>query len=279
MQSKVTTTPKLFIGHDIHKSSWKLHFTTDLTIGSSRTMPPDSEGLYDYVQKYYPDHEVSIAYETGCCGYNPARDFIEFGWNTYVVNLTDIPRPSKQGVMKTDKIDARKIAMQLRSGNLKKLTIPTVERECLRNLTRRRSQLASDLRRIKSLLLYHQIEIPASYDNPNWSRAFVKWLSNIEWNYDSIKVSFESMIRSLEFVDSEIKVVSNSMRAYCRKHHKKDYNLLRSGPGIGDRTAAYIISEIGDIRRSSFKKFASYVGIVPNIYSSGENVSIPGLNA
>ena len=47
------------------------------------------------------------------------RDFISFGWDTYVVNPADIPRPSKNKFMKTDKIDAKNIAKQLRSGNLK----------------------------------------------------------------------------------------------------------------------------------------------------------------
>ena len=283
MPSKVTTTPKLFIGHDIHKSSWKCHFATDISIGTSVTMPPDSEKLLNYVEKYFPDHEVAIAYETGCCGYNPARDFIEFGWNTYVVNPADIPRPSKQGVMKTDKIDAKNIALQLRAGNLKKITIPSIDRECLRNLTRRRSQLVTDLRRIKnqikSLLLYHSIKIPEELDNPHWSKKFLTWLKAREWNYRSVKVTFDSMIANLEFLDQQLKLISNEMRAYCRKHHQKDYDLLRSVPGIAGLSACYIIAELGDIRRfSNFKKFASYVGTIPNIYSSGDNITAVGVN-
>lgn len=90
MPNKVTTTPKLFIGHDIHKRSWKCHFATDISAGATHNMPPNADKLKDYVAKYYANHEVWIAYETGCCGYEPARRFIEFGWQTYVVNPTDI---------------------------------------------------------------------------------------------------------------------------------------------------------------------------------------------
>ena len=55
--------------------------------------------------------------------------------------------------------------------------------------------------------------------------------------------------------------------------------LLRSVPGIGPLNAAYIIAEIGDIRRfNSFKKLACYVGIVPNVHSSGENTSAFGVS-
>ena len=283
MPKKVTTTPKLFIGIDIHKKSWKIHFCTDILSGNTKTMPPDADSLLDYVEKYYEDHQVAVAYEAGCCGYSAARSFILFGWNTFVVNAADIPRPAKQGVIKTDKIDARNIAMQLRAGNLRKICIPSLDRECLRNLTRRRSQLVRRLRKIKNqikgLLLYHNISIPEKYDNPNWSKSFIKWLLDIKWNFSTIEVAFISMMDELEFFTLQEKKISNSIRAYCRKNHKIDYNLLRSVPGIGPLSAAYMISEIGDIRRfNSFRKFASYVGIVPNVHSSGESSYAIGVN-
>jgi len=61
-----------------------------------------------------------------------------------------IPRPSKSKFMKTDKIDAKNIAQQLKSGNLKKITIPEPVRESLRALTRQRTAVVRDYRRIKS---------------------------------------------------------------------------------------------------------------------------------
>ena len=73
-------------------------------------MPPDPDGLHQYVKKYYPGHQTSIAYEVGCCGYTAARSFETFSWDTYVVNPADIPRPSKSAIVKTDKIDAKNIA-------------------------------------------------------------------------------------------------------------------------------------------------------------------------
>jgi transposase len=283
MPKKVTTTPKLFIGIDIHKKSWKIHFCTDITSGGTKTMPPDAHGLKQYIEKYFDSHQIYVAYEAGCCGYSAARSFATFGWDTYVVNAADIPRPAKQGVIKTDQIDARNIANQLKAGNLRKIVIPSIERECLRNLTRRRTQIVRRLRKIKgqikSLLLYHNLSIPEQYDNPNWSKAFVAWLQDFQWNYQSIDLAFNSMMDELEFLLEQERKTSNGIRAYCRKHHYKDYNLLRSVPGIGPLNAAYIISEIGDIRRFNlFKNFASYVGLIPNVASSGENSSIYGVN-
>ena len=185
MSKQITTdSPKLFIGLDIHKKSWRFHFTTDIVSGSGHTFPPKTELIRNYVLINYPNYEVSIAYEVGCCGYKPARDFESFGWDTFVVNPSDIPRPAKNKFMKTDKIDAKNIAKQLRAGNLKKITIPGLERESLRSLTRQRTALVRDFRRIKtrikSLLLYLQIEIPEGMDTPKWPIRFLTWLREID---------------------------------------------------------------------------------------------------
>ena len=86
MSKQVTTDcPKLFIGLDIHKKSWRFHFTTDLFSGSGHTFPPGSNLIKDYFHRNYLGYQISIAYEVGCFGYKPARDFEAFGWNTFVV--------------------------------------------------------------------------------------------------------------------------------------------------------------------------------------------------
>jgi transposase len=61
MQTEQTAQPKLYIGIDIHKRSWKIHCATDLFSGKSFTMPPNPEVLQAYVAKHFPDHEVSVA--------------------------------------------------------------------------------------------------------------------------------------------------------------------------------------------------------------------------
>jgi len=284
MSKQVTTSPpKLFIGLDIHKKSWKFHFTTDIVIGSGHSFPPETQAILNYVEKNYKDYEVSIAYEVGCCGYEPARKFISFGWDTFVVNPAEIPRPSKNNFVKTDKIDARNIARQLRSGNLKKLTIPDKTRESLRSLTRQRTALVRDYRRIKSriksLLLYYQIEIPEGMDTPKWPLKFLSWLRSLSFAEQNKSRTLKSMLAQYVFLDSEIKLLSNDIRAYCKKHHTEDYNLLRSVPGIAGLTASYILAELGDLRRfSSFKQFASYVGFVPGMQQSGNSIYTTGAN-
>ena len=282
MSTQFTTiNPKLFIGFDIHKKSWRFEFVTDLFSGSGHTFPPDCKKIVSYVNKNYAGYEVSIAYEVGCFGYKPARYFESCGWDTFVVNPADIPRPSKSKFMKTDKIDAKNIAQQLKAGNLKKITIPEPVRESLRSLTRQRTALVRDYRRIKcrikSLLIYNHLSIPEGMDSAKWSKRFLTWLSDLDLGYPNTNRTMSSMLNQYHYIDKEIKEVSNEIRKYCKQHRKIDYMLLRSVPGIAGLTAGYILAELGDLRRfTSLKRLASYVGFIPSMHQSGEGLYTGG---
>ena len=92
MQSQITAIPKLFIGMDIHKKSWSVHLRTDLFYHKGFHMPAAAETLVDYVNRHFPEHEVSLSYEAGCCGFSAARYFLSRGWQVKVVNPGDVPR-------------------------------------------------------------------------------------------------------------------------------------------------------------------------------------------
>lgn len=170
-----------------------------------------------------------------------------------MVNPADIHRKGKERFTKTDKIDAQLICRELKDGRLKSIPIPDIEQEELRSLFRRRNDLVKDYRRIKSLikmqLLYYGIHIPEEHDNDHWSHNFRDWIDSLEFNYSTGKESITSKMRSFRFIDKELREVSNRLRAYCRKHYKKDYYQLRSIPGIGGIVACGILAELGDLRR------------------------------
>ena len=98
------------------------------------------------------------------------------------------------------------------------------------------------------------------------------WIANIKWKYNSAAETIKSRLKQLEFMWYEELHISNELRAYCRKHYKKDYYLYKGIPGIGGITASGILSELGDIRRfSRLDELAAIVGLVPGIYQSGDN--------
>ena len=282
MQSQITAIPKLFIGMDIHKKSWSVHLRTDLFDHKGFHMPPAPETLVDYVNRYFSDHEVSLTYEAGCCGFSAARYFLSMGWQVKVVNPNDVPRSDKQQYQKTDKLDCRNLCKQLQQDQLQGIYIPPEEVEQLRSLLRQRNQVVKQLRKakshIKSLLLFHGITVPAEYDNANWSKDFITWLNNITWAHTTGAACLQSKLRILDLLNKEYQQTSNELRAYCRKHYTKDYYLLKSIPGVGGILAAAILSELGDIRRfTNERSFSNCIGLVPSIHQSSETDTKQGI--
>jgi transposase len=282
MATQLTANPKLYIGMDIHKKSWSVHLRTDISDHKTLTIPSNCGVLYEYVDKHFKDHQVSLTYEAGCCGFSASRYFLNLGWNVVVVNPADVPRMDKQNYQKTDKIDCRNLAKQLSAGQLRGIYIPDEAQDLLKSLLRQRAETSKQLRAIKSnikaLLLYHGIEVPTDFDKPNWTKSFLQWLREIKWSHATGKICLESKLRMHDVIYQEYLQLANELRAYCRKYHKKDYNLLKSIPGVGGYLASAILAEMGDLRRfSSEAQFASYVGIVPTMRNSGGTEKIQGV--
>lgn len=152
----------------------------------------------------------------------------------------------------------------------------------LKCLLRQRAEVTRQLRSvkitIKSLLLYSGIKVPENYDNPNWSKDFLNWIGQLSWSEPTGKICMESKLRMYQYIHLEYLHLSNELRAYCRKHHKKDYYLLKSIPGVGGYLAAAILAELGDLRRfNNETQFASYVGLIPCIKNSGGKENVFGV--
>lgn len=275
MKTQLTALqPKLFIGLDIHKRSWSVHIRTDISDHKSMTMPSRAEGLVNYIESHFPEYEVSLTYEAGCCGFSAARYFLAQGWEVTVVNPADIPTMDKQYYQKTDRLDCMNLSKQLKLGQLHGIYVPDLEQDLLKSLLRQKAELSRQLRSIKSqikaLLLYQGVDIPVEFEGDKWTRSFVAWLKHIQWASPLGKECMGSKLRLLDLFHKESLHVANQLRAYCRKHHKVDYYLLKSIPGVGGYLAAAILAEVGDLRRFHTEaQFASYIGIIPSMRNSG----------
>lgn len=282
MSPQITAVPKLYIGLDIHKKTWAVHFRTDISDPRSMTMPAEAQKLAAYVHHHFSNHQVAITYESGCCGFSAARYFKELGWGVTIVNAADIPRIQKQQFQKTDRIDSTMLCRHLQQDQLKAIYIPTEAQDQLRSLVRHRNTVVRQIRQvklqIKSMLLYHGIVIPPQYDNANWSKAFLAWLQNLKWAFRPAAYSMESKLRILIHLHKEYLDCANELRSYCRTQHKKDYYLLTSIPGIGGYLAASVLAELGDLRRfKNEDELSAYIGMIPSMRNSGSTEKTIGI--
>lgn len=273
----------IYVGLDVHKKSWSVTILTDEIEHKTFTQPPSPDVLFTYLNKHFPGADYYSAYESGFCGYGHHRRLIALGIKNIVVNPSDVPTTGKEKAGKTDKVDSRKIAKGLRNRSLEAIHVFDEADQDLRSFARMRHIMQRDLRRskqrIKMFLFYNTISIPVELDNENWNNAFEAWLIQVEFPTERGKSAFSFLLSNYHFQKQQIRQISNELRAYFRKFHKEDYNLLRSIPGIGPLSSIAIITEIGDINRfSNINKLSSYVGLVPLMSSSGETERVGSMS-
>lgn len=207
---------------------------------------------------------------------------LNLGWKVLVINPGDGKQSDKHRYQKTDRIDSRHLCRQLQKDELHGIYIPTEAQEQLCSLLRQRNHITRMLRNqktlIKASLLYASINISKHFDNPNWSHAFLDSLNNLQWSCTPGKDSLLSKLRVLGMLNQEYLGVANQLRAWCRKHHHKDYYLLKSIPGIGGYLSAAVLAELGNLRRSNNERqLSNYIGLVPGIHQSDTSSRKVGL--
>jgi len=282
MKTQTRARPKLWIGIDFHKKTWRIHCRTDEFSGNPFSMEPNPDLLKEKIGRDYSGYDVEVVYECGCFGYWAHRKFVSYGWDSIVVNPADIPRVHKDRYEKSDTIDARKLSKYLKKGMLRSVTIPDIKREQLRSLFRRRVQLVKNIRSVKVILkaqlIYFGIKIPEHMDNANWTSDFRQWVKDLKWQYETASYMMQTNIEQVEYLHYKINDVSNLLRKYCRNNHKREYDLLMSIPGVGPLTAICFISEVGDVSRfKNFKQLACLVGMMPTTYQSADTNRTQGL--
>src|SRR5688572_6239860 len=248
----------VYVGLDVHKRSWNAAIYLGDQYIRNIHQPPTPQALYHYLQHSYPQAQYVCAYECGKFGYWIQREFKQLGIECLVVNPADIPSTHKDEVYKTDSRDARGIGHALSTGQLKSVYVPYEEQEADRHLVRQRKKIWRDLvrckNRLKGFLDYKGIEVPAQYDNANWSRNFINWLSKLEFEHSSNRITLNYQLTEMELLRKELLSISNTIRKLMRSQkYNKLYYLLRSVTGIGPLTAASLLTEIGDMSR--FKNF------------------------
>ncbi|MBV6628301.1 MAG: IS110 family transposase [Rivularia sp. (in: Bacteria)] len=279
MEKKVTSFASLtlYIGIDVHKKQWSVSVYSGQIHHRTFSQPPNPEALKAYLDKYFPMAKVVCAYEATRFGFWIARKLQSYGYDCLVVNPADIPTTHQENQNKTDPVDSRKIARTLQSGLLTGSHIPSEITEGDRQLFRYRKRLWSDLirvkNRIKGTLMFSGIELPAQYDNAYWSKAFLRWLTEVELPSASGKDTMNLLLIQYHLIYRHFLDTSIKVRKLLRSTRYKDQGrLLRTIPGIGPLTSVQILTELEDVKRfSSFKKLNSFVGLKPTTHSSGEH--------
>jgi transposase len=263
-----------FVGIDVHKNKWHVTIRSlDMEL-KTFAMDPVPEQLSVYLHKNYPDGYFKAVYEAGFCGFWIQRKLTQLGVECKVVNPADIHTNQKEKLNKTDKLDSRKLAVELQIGRLKSIHVPKFEDQVIRSLCRLRHSLVKDSTRIKNrikgFLNLYDYNIDKD-SNSRWSGAYIKKLEMVSRQLpggETLKI----LTNNLKMIKMQIKSCTHDLRDSLRRNGKTDnIMLLMSVPGVGFLTAATLCCEIININRfPTFNHLAAYVGFIPTMHESAE---------
>ena len=287
MQHKSTqvdfTGQDIYVGIDVAKNSWKVCVLTQFVEHKVFTQPPIAQILADYLHRVFPGANYHCAYEAGFSGFWAQEQLTAFGIPTVVVNPADVPTTGKEKSFKTDRIDARKIARALRSGELHPIYIPTAKDQECRSLVRLRTIFVRDQTRcknsIKSLLYFYGISIDQTRIRTHWSRAYVRELERTTLRTALGTKTLQMLLNRFLIIRSQVLSVTQEIRKLALTDpFQLHTEILMSVPGIGVLTAMILLSELVTIDRfSSLDQLSSYCGLVPGEHSSGDEEIITGI--
>lgn len=266
------TGKTLFVGIDVHKKNYSVATVLEGEVVKRDTVKARPGMLISYLHKFFSGAKIFSAYEAGFSGFGLHRELVANGIENIVVHAASVEISSRDRV-KTDKRDAQKIALQLSSGRLKCVHIPSPEREDSRELTRLRDRLVKERTRlansIKAKAHYHGLIDPD--DNAKVSERWIQDLLSDDRLGKNARYFLEKLAKDWRQKTEDIKEVNNLMKEQAEEDSKLE-RVYRSAPGIGPTAGRILANELEDMSHfSSEKQLFSYTGLTPCEYSSGEH--------
>ena len=278
------TGQDIYVGIDTGKKSWKVSILTNELEHKTFSQPPIPAVLVQYLHRCFPGAKYQCVYEAGYFGFWIHDALIEQGVECLVTHPADVPTKDKERRNRNDRVDARKLARNLRNGELAPLYVPTRSALEDRSLIRTRAAMIKKQTRcknqIKALLSFYGYTIPDELVKSRWSRRFIGWLESLSFERDSGKQSLQTFLEELEHLRQSIAQLTKQICTLAEQEaYRTQVELLDSIPGISTLSAMTLLTEIVDINRfKNLDHLASYVGLIPGEDSSGEQERNTGIS-
>ncbi len=264
----------IFIGLEVSKRTWKLCVRGGKMIVHETGMPAEYENLRGYIRGNYPDCKVEVIYEAGFSGFW-LHDFLEQDGYRCVVTPPNKVTQEKVNRVKTDKIDARRLAINLENGDYASCHVPDKGRNEDRQVSRTLDQMQKDIKatknRIRKFLDYHGLN--GDLKAGAWrSMSSYRELRSLTLS-GPLGISLDMYLDHLDKLDEIMIELRGQLKEMCEKERYREAVRLKSSlPGVGWLSAIRYTLEWGDLSRfKTGKHFASYIGLTSSEYSTGES--------
>jgi transposase len=257
----------MIIGCDYHPS-WQQICWVDTVTGE--TQERKLEHASGEAEKFYrglPAPALIGMESTGNCQW-----FLDMasaaGHDVWIGDAAKI-RAAEVRQQKHDRRDAALILKLLLEGRFPRIWTPSGEEKDLRQLLIHRYKLVRIRAQVKNELQHLAMNQGVTRKRKLWSKAGEKVLRELALAPWASRRR-EDLFRVREMLNGQIDVLDRAVVEAAEKNEKA--RLLMTQPGVGPITAMAFVLTMGDVQRfPRGKQVASYLGLIPREYSSGEH--------
>ena len=261
---------KQYIGCDSH-ARYSIFVSVDEKggVGAPVRVEHGDRSLRDYLGTL--DRGTPVAVEASGGWYWFMDELEQAGLDARLVNPLEAKR-RMGGKHKTDKLDAKGLAILLRNGTLPEVWIPPAGLRDLRGLMRTRLATRSQTTVLKNrihaaLRRYGTLQGEPSDDLFGKKKRLLLSVA-IGRLPEQTQRATRHEWEMLDLIEEHIKELEVPIRE--RIGRLGWVRLLKSMPGVGEILGATVYLEIGDINRfPAPEHLASYAGLVPTVHASG----------
>jgi transposase len=206
-----------------------------------------------------------FVYEAGPCGDWLSRDLTKKGHVCWIVAPSLMPKKAGDRV-NTDRRDAVQLARLMRSGDLTPVSVPTVEDEAIRDLTRAREDALRDLKsakvRLKAFLLRQDIRYTG---RATWGPAHLRWLSEVVCATPAQQIVCQEYVRAVNEPTERLQRLEQELHDHVSTWRLQPVvEALQALRGVQFTVAVTLVAARGDLTRfDNPRQLMKYLGLLP----------------
>ena len=252
----------MYLGIDTHK-----RYSQVAVVNGDGNLQEESRLPNDRLSELAEQYTGAEAAIEASGHYRPIYEMLDEHLDVTLVN------PSKNRIIadaavKTDRVDAKRLALMLRADLLAESYVPPDEIRELRDLVRTRKSLVEERTAEKNRVRAVLTRTNNTYDSELFGPTGREFLAELSLS-DTDRTIIEAHLSVIDEYDQQIERLEEKIER--RVLESPAAQRLLTIPGVGQYTAAVIVAEVGEIERfDEDKQLVSYAGLDPVVHQSGD---------